>query len=91
MVRTSLYLPPALRYRLQLASQQKRKSVSALVVELIDKALAAREKARLDRMYAELDKLDEITVKGVMLATIDETLYGDGPHAAWRGNGARDD
>jgi len=90
MIRTSLYLPPTLRYRLQVASHHERKSISALVVEIIDKALSAREQDRLGHMYAELEKLDQITLKGVTSATSDELLYGDGPHAAWRGNGSDD-
>jgi hypothetical protein len=41
-------------------------------------------------MYAELDKLDAITPNGVTSAGIDDLLYGDGPHAAWRANGSDD-
>ena len=89
MFRTSVYFPKPLHYRLQIAAREAKVSVSNFLAELADRELERREKAQLDLMYFELKKLSGIGPKGITNAstTIDELLYGDGPHAAWRGNG----
>ena len=85
MMRTSLYLSPLLRARLQIASGQERKSISALIGELLDQALAARERTRLKRLYEGFDRLDGIGPTGVTDAstTVDHVLYGE--RGTWSG------
>lgn len=85
MIRTSMYLPDTLRYRLLLASQHEGKSVSQLVHELLDKALIDKEKTRIDHMYQALGQMCGIGQKGVTdgSRTIDEVLYGE--HGVWNG------
>ncbi len=87
MMRTSLYLPPVLHERLRIVSRQTRQPVSHLVRQLLDKALAIEEKARLEHMYKELSKLHGACKEKITDAstTIDEVLYGE--QGAWRGHG----
>jgi hypothetical protein len=88
MRRISVILPTPLYHRLTVAAQQERKSLSALIRDLLAKALAGQEKAHLKRTYAALKKLDGIGPKGITNAstTINETLYGE--HGAWKGSNA---
>ena len=90
MVRTSLDRPSTAHHRLPQASKRKLQSVSALVMNVVDQALAAHETARLHHLYDELDKLEQVAVGGVTSTMIDDVLYGDGLYAAWKGNGAGD-
>jgi len=85
MLRTSLYLPTTLHQRLLVASKQEKKSLSELVKELLDKALAASEEKKLQRMYEGLKALGGFGPKGIRDAstTIDKVLYGE--NGAWRG------
>jgi hypothetical protein len=86
MMRTSLYLPPALHERLRIAGRQEKQAVSTLIRDLLDTALAAQENVRLDRMYKELSELSGAGEAGVRdtSTTLDETLYGE--NGAWRGD-----
>jgi hypothetical protein len=79
MIRTSIILPTPLYHRLTLAAQQERKSLSALIRDLLAKALAGQEKVQLKRTYAALEKLNGVGPKGITDAstTINETLYGE--------------
>jgi len=79
MMRVSLYLTPSLHNRLHIVSKQAGQSVSALARELLDQALAAREKAQLKRLYEGIDCLDGIGPKGITDAstTIDQIMYGE--------------
>lgn len=87
MIRTTLLLPETLHQRLLLAARNEDTSVSRLVRNLLDTALARREKKRIDHMYNILKKLDGIGEKDITDAseTIDEVLYGQ--KGAWRGSG----
>jgi predicted DNA-binding protein len=85
MLRTSLYLPTPLHQRLIVASKQEGKPMSRLVGELLDKALASRESAKLQRMYSGLLKKGGFGPANITDAstTIDEVLYG--ANGAWKG------
>ncbi len=87
MMRTSVYLPPALLERLRIASRQRRQPVSMVVRNLLDQSLTQDERARREQMYKELRKLDGACKVHVTDAstTIDEALYGE--NGAWRGRG----
>ena len=87
MIRTSLLLPDTLHQRLLLAAKQERTSVTQLVRNLLDTALARQEKRRIGHMYDVLKKLEGIGEKDVTDAseTIDEMLYGK--KGAWQGSG----
>jgi hypothetical protein len=85
MLRTTVNLPFALHQRLIIASKQEKLSLSQIIGDLLDKALAAQDKIRLQRMYGELRKLDGASKIKVTDAstTINEVLYGE--YGAWRG------
>lgn len=87
MTRTSFILPDTLYQRLMIVAKQDGKSVSALMRELLDKALAKREEKRIKHMYSVLKELDGIGGNEITDAstTIDEVLYGE--KGAWRGSG----
>jgi predicted DNA-binding protein len=84
MIRTSVFLPATLHQRLLMLSGYEGKSLSDLVRELLDRALVAREQARIARTYKALEKLEGICKDKITDAstTINETLYGE--HGAWR-------
>ena len=79
MIRVSFYLTPSLHARLQNASRQAGQSMSDLARELLDQALAVREKAQLKQLYDGIDRLDGIGPKGITDAstTIDQIMYGE--------------
>ena len=79
-------LPDPLYQRLIIAAKQESVSVSRLMRELLDKALAKREKKRLRHMYTVLKELDGAGGSKIKNAstTIDEVLYGK--KGAWRGS-----
>ena len=76
MVRTSLVLPDPLHQRLVISARQENKPITKLVCDILDTALVTREAARVEGMYAALDKLDGIGSKGITDAslTINKTL-----------------
>jgi hypothetical protein len=84
MVRTSLVLPDTLHQRLLIFARQENIPISRFILDILDKALAAQEQARIKKMYQALDKLDGLGLAGVTdaSATINQTLYGD--HGAWQ-------
>ncbi len=77
-MKTTISLPNPLHQRLTLAAKAEQKSLTLLVQELLDEALAIQEQERLDRMYATLGKLRGIakTDSPDISSTIDEMLYG---------------
>jgi hypothetical protein len=88
MYRTSIYLPKPLHYRLQIAAREAKMSVSNLLIEIADQELARREHDRLNKVYESFDAMrEQIKLKGITSASIDDLLYGSGEQAAWRGNG----
>jgi hypothetical protein len=64
---------------------QESKSVSRLARDILDRALAKAEKAKLSRVYDVFRELDGIEGRGIDEAStmIDEVLYGE--KGAWRG------
>jgi hypothetical protein len=85
MLRTTVNLPFTLHQRLIIASKQERRSLSQFIGDLLDTALAAQEKIRVQRMYGELRKLDgasKLKIKDAS-TTINDVLYGE--QGAWRG------
>ena len=85
-MRTTIYLPHSLHQRLRMVSKRKKKSVSDLVRDAVDKALAEEEEAQLDRIYAAMEKMKGIVKDPVTnaSATIDDVLYSE--KGAWRGS-----
>ena len=85
MIRTSLVLPPTLHQRLVWLAREQGTSVAEAVREILDSALQTKEKAKLSRMYQQLDQLTGIAKEPISdaSATIDELLYGK--NGAWRG------
>ena len=81
-----MYLPDTLHQRLQLVSKDMGKSVSRLVTDLLDKALAMNEDIQLNRLYKAMDKVKGISKGGPtdVASTINETLYGE--NGMWRGS-----
>lgn len=77
-MKTTISLPNPLHQRLTLAAKAEQKSLTLLIQELLDEALATQEQERLDRMYATLGKLRGIAKADSpdISSTIDETLYG---------------
>ena len=86
MLRTSLYLPYDLHYRLQMVSETKSTSVSALIRNAVEKLLDREEQAKLDELYAAMENAKGICKDNVTDAstTIDEVLYGE--NGVWRGS-----
>ena len=87
MIRTSLLLPDTLYQRLLIAAKQEGNSVSYLVRDLLNRALAKQEKKRISHMYDVLKEIEGVGEKNITDAseTIDEVLYGK--KGAWRGSG----
>lgn len=81
MMRTTLSLPNTLHQRLALAAKHHQASLADYIRHLLDEALIAAEKDRLDTMYQDLADLDGIGPKDLtdVSTTIDQTLYGDHP------------
>lgn len=89
MIRTSVYLPKPLHHQIRLAAHRSKKSVSTYLADLALRELDKRDDARLDKTYEEFEFMrEQIQLRGVTSAAIDDLLYGSDPHAAWRGNGA---
>jgi hypothetical protein len=86
MMRTTLYLPEELHHRLQIASKNKKRSVSQLATRLLDNALADEEEVNLDLLYRGFVELEGMAGDDVTDAstTIDKLLYGE--NGAWRGS-----
>ncbi|MCI0563774.1 MAG: hypothetical protein MN733_35315 [Nitrososphaera sp.] len=86
MMRTTIYLPETLHHRLHIASKRKKRSVSKLASDLLDKALAAEEEKNLDNIYRAMEEVEGICKDKITDAstTIDEVLYGE--QGAWRGS-----
>jgi predicted DNA-binding protein len=84
MIRTSVFLPATLQQRLLMLSGYEGKSLSDLVRELLDRALVAREQARIAHTYKALEKLEGVRKDKITDAstTVNEILYGE--HGAWR-------
>lgn len=85
MMRTTINLPISLHHRLQAVAQGQRKTLSSLVRDLLEKAVAQQEAGRLDRSYQALRHVKGIA-KGHQpdaSSRINELLYG--PTGAWRG------
>lgn len=80
MMRTSLVIPEALHQRLVTYAKEENKPIKKLVQELLVKALATKEQARIKRMYQDLSELENLGPKRVKDAstTINQTLYGGG-------------
>lgn len=85
MLRTSLFLPPALHQQLLLMSKQEGKSLSDVVREATEQFIDLKQKQHRERMYAALDAMQSVGSLTVTDAstTIDETLYGE--QGAWKG------
>lgn len=85
MMRTSIILPNTLHQRLVWTAQSLNTTMSDLVRDLLDKALATQEQGRIERMYQALFKLKGICKEPFTdtSSQIDEILYGE--HGAWRG------
>jgi predicted DNA-binding protein len=86
MIRTSILLSEPLHQRLLWASKAEGRKFSAYIRELLDQAVAKREKKQLDKMYAAMEELMGIGTSGdpTVSESIDEILYGE--HGAWRGS-----
>ena len=83
-VRTSLVLPTTLHQRLAMAAKYADKTISEMVRELLDSALASQEQGRIAHTYEVLRKVEGICKDKITDAstTINETLYGE--HGAWK-------
>jgi len=77
MFRTTLYLPESTHIRLKQASKRQKKSISKLVIDILDKALARQETANLERIYDAFEQLEGIGGKGTKNASTFSIL---GPH-----------
>lgn len=87
MIRTSVYLPKPLHYRIRLAAHRSRKSVSTYLADLAQQELEKHDNAHLDKTYEAFEFMrKQIQLKGITSAAVDDLLYGSDPHAAWRGN-----
>ena len=84
IMRTSIAFPEPLLYKLKIVLAEEKKSLTAFVVEQVEKAVAAREQAHIKRTYKALDSMIGLGPKGITDAasTINETLYGE--KGAWR-------
>jgi hypothetical protein len=83
-MRTSVTFPDPLLYRLKVALAQEQQSMTSFVVELVEKALNARDHAHTSKTYQTLDTWVGSGPRGISDAasTVNETLYG--PQGAWR-------
>jgi hypothetical protein len=83
-MRTSVTFPDPLLYRLKVALTQEQRSMTSFVVELVEKALNARDHAHTSKTYAALDRWVGSGPRGITDAarTVNETLYC--PQGAWR-------
>lgn len=81
----SMQLPEALHQRLVIAARKENEALSAYARRLLDRALAQKEQARIERTYQALAKVKGIYKEKVTDAssTINETLYGE--KGAWKG------
>jgi hypothetical protein len=79
MIRTSLFLPEALHQDLLITARQEGSSLTELVRDLLDQAVAKRRKGQVKRMYTVLKTLRGKGRPDVADAssTIDEVLYGE--------------
>ena len=86
-MKTTLYLPASIHARLKQVSKNQKKSISKIVTDILDKALAKQETANLERIYDAFEQLEGIGGEGTKNAStaIDEVLYGK--KGAWRGSG----
>ena len=86
MLRTSLYLPHSLHYRLQVVSETKKTSISNLIRTAVKKLLEKEERTKLDELYAAMEEAKGFCKDNVTdtSKTIDEILYGE--NGAWRGS-----
>ena len=72
-----------------MAAREAKLSVSNLLADIADRELSKQEEVRLKKVYRSFtDMHEQIKLKGVTSASIDDLLYGEGSHVAWRGNGA---
>jgi len=85
MIRTSILLPEALNQDLRITAKQEETSITDLMRELLDQALAARRKRQLIRTYEVLERLNGAGSKGLtdVSQKVDEVLYG--AKGAWKG------
>ena len=85
-MRTTLYLPESLHQRLRMVGTLRKKSVSKLASDLLDKALTQEEESDLDRVYKGFEAMKGIAGKGSpnLSSSIDDILYGE--NGAWRGD-----
>ena len=86
MARTSIYFPDNLHAKLQMVSKRKKRSVSQLVTEAMNKALATEEDTNLEKLYSAMEQVKGICKDPITDAstTINEVLYGE--KGAWRGS-----
>lgn len=84
-MKTTLSLPNPLHQRLLQVSKAEHKSLTGLIHELLDNALAGRERKQIEQTYQTLDKLigigqDEDPHRP---SSVDDVLYGE--DGAWKG------
>lgn len=86
MIRTSLLLPELLHQRLSIIARRKGTSLTKIVRQLLDAALAKAERTEMQHTYKVLRELDGVSQKQITNASekINETLYGE--QGAWRGS-----
>ncbi len=84
MIRTTLFLPPALHQRLLISSKQRKKSFSAFARDLFASYLADEEQKDIEQVYRAMDRMKGVGNPRVTdgSTTINKTLYGE--HGAWR-------
>jgi len=83
-MRTSITYLESLLYKFKVVLAKEHKSLTAFVVEQIEKAVSAREQVWIHKTYKALDSMNGVGPTGPtdLSSTIDETLYGE--KGAWR-------